>query len=170
MADAVTEGVRREARRWFELPVSSPTCSHVISSPPLKEWPFTSPTCIPEGVNNSSIALQASTKQQIALGPQTAYRGYQQLGANVTRYDGGFQRDWHEAIDLYKEETDMVRPIASAAQNFSPAALEPCRRLHGRLHYVTSVMSRSARALCSYRRTDSVCEVLFFVGTVGRSC
>jgi isopenicillin N synthase-like dioxygenase len=20
----------------------------------------------------------------------------------VTRYDGGFQRDWHEAIDLYK--------------------------------------------------------------------
>ena len=31
-------------------------------------------------------------------------RGYQMLGANVTRYEGGFQRDWHEGIDLYKEE------------------------------------------------------------------
>ena len=76
---------------------------------------------------------QAPTKQQIALGPQTSYRGYQQLGANVTRYVGGFQRDWHEAIDLYKEETDMVRHIASAAHTPSTAALEPCRRLHGQL-------------------------------------
>jgi isopenicillin N synthase-like dioxygenase len=25
------------------------------------------------------------------------------MGSNVTRYDGGFARDWHEAIDLYKD-------------------------------------------------------------------
>jgi hypothetical protein len=30
-------------------------------------------------------------------------RGYQRLGANVTRYDDTFQRDWHEALDLYYE-------------------------------------------------------------------
>ncbi len=30
-------------------------------------------------------------------------RGYQGLGANVTRYDGGFARDWHEGLDFYKE-------------------------------------------------------------------
>ena len=47
--------------------------------------------------------MQDHAKQQLALGPATHFRGYQQLGANVTRYDGGFQRDWHEAIDLYKE-------------------------------------------------------------------
>ena len=56
----------------------------------------------------SHPAMQAHLKEQIALRPQTAYRGYQQLGANVTRYDGGFQRDWHEAIDLYKEEAASV--------------------------------------------------------------
>lgn len=52
--------------------------------------------------------LQAEVKSQIALGPETSYRGYQELGSNVTRFDGGFQRDHHEAIDLYKEETDRV--------------------------------------------------------------
>ncbi len=55
--------------------------------------------------------MQAEVKQQIALGPETSYRGYQQLGSNVTRFDGGFQRDHHEAIDLYKEEADRVRPL-----------------------------------------------------------
>ena len=54
-------------------------------------------------------SVQAHVKEQIALNSRTAFRGYQQLGANVTRYDGGFQRDWHEAIDLYKEEADVVR-------------------------------------------------------------
>ena len=79
-------------------------------------------------------AMQAHLKEQIALRPQTAYRGYQQLGANVTRYDGGFQRDWHEAIDLYKEEADMVSthsypchmhlsiPLASPNDSLSPDA------------------------------------------------
>ena len=119
------------------------------TSPPLKESPFTSPTCNIDGVNHSSIALQASTKQQIALGPQTSYRGYQQLGANVTRYEGGFQRDWHEAIDLYKEEIDMVRPIASAAQTSSGAALEPSWPLHGQLQCCHIYLRRSGRVLCS---------------------
>lgn len=49
------------------------------------------------------IVMQANVKQQLALRADTNFRGYQQLGSNVTRYDGGFQRDWHEAIDLYKE-------------------------------------------------------------------
>ena len=146
------------------------SCCTTLTSPPLKRTLVIFPIHNIDGVKIGSIARQAPTKQQIALGPQTSYRGYQQLGANVTRYDGGFQRDWHEAIDLYKEVTDMVRPIASAAQNSSPAALEPCRRLRGQLHCVISMMSRSAWVLCSYRRTDGVCEVLFFVGTVGRSC
>ena len=34
-------------------------------------------------------------------------RGYQSLGANVTRYEDGFQRDWHEAIDVYYEVCAM---------------------------------------------------------------
>eukprot|EP00892_Ulva_mutabilis_P006008 jgi/Ulvmu1/377/UM001_0384.1 len=42
-------------------------------------------------------------KHEIALSPATNYRGYQSLGSNVTRYETGFQRDWHEAIDLYHE-------------------------------------------------------------------
>ena len=42
-------------------------------------------------------------KSQIEIQPETNYRGYQRLGANVTRYDGGFARDFHEAIDLYRE-------------------------------------------------------------------
>lgn len=54
-------------------------------------------------------------KQQIALGPKSSYRGYQQLGSNVTRFDGGFQRDHHEAIDLYKEEADRVRSASCRA-------------------------------------------------------
>ncbi|CAD7700651.1 unnamed protein product [Ostreobium quekettii] len=48
--------------------------------------------------------LPENIKEQIKITPQSHYRGYQRLGANVTRYEGGFQRDWHEGIDLYKEE------------------------------------------------------------------
>lgn len=53
--------------------------------------------------------LPLETKQQIALSPQTNYRGYQSLGTNVTRYDSpsgdkGYSRDHHEGIDLYKEQ------------------------------------------------------------------
>ena len=53
-------------------------------------------------------ALQEHIKQQIMIKPGTHYRGYQQLGANVTRYDEGYQRDWHEAIDLYREKSPQV--------------------------------------------------------------
>ena len=35
--------------------------------------------------------------------PSSGFRGYQQLGLNVTRYEGGFVRDWNEALDYYKE-------------------------------------------------------------------
>jgi hypothetical protein len=51
------------------------------------------------------VRLQEATKQQIALSPQRHFRGYQGLGANVTRYDGGFARDHHEGIDFYKDVT-----------------------------------------------------------------
>ena len=55
---------------------------------------------------------QEVVKKQIDIGPHTHFRGYQALGANVTRYEGGFQRDWHEAIDLYKE-ADPDTPAVS---------------------------------------------------------
>ncbi len=45
--------------------------------------------------------------------PKSSYRGYQFLGSNVTRYDGGFQRDWHEALDLYKDVRPHVGHIFS---------------------------------------------------------
>lgn len=52
--------------------------------------------------------MQEYIKKQILIRPDTHYRGYQQLGANVTRYEEGYQRDWHEAIDLYKEQSPQV--------------------------------------------------------------
>ncbi|EIE18553.1 Clavaminate synthase-like protein, partial [Coccomyxa subellipsoidea C-169] len=67
------------------------------------------PASVTDGVLQEArqwFNMPAEVKQQIALGPETSYRGYQQLGSNVTRFDGGFQRDHHEAIDLYKEEAD----------------------------------------------------------------
>ncbi|KAK9819032.1 hypothetical protein WJX74_007795 [Apatococcus lobatus] len=59
--------------------------------------------------------LPEEVKKQIDIGPHTHFRGYQALGANVTRYDGGFQRDWHEAIDLYKE-ADPDTPAPAGKQ------------------------------------------------------
>ncbi len=47
-------------------------------------------------------------KSEISIRSDAHFRGYQRLGANVTRYDGGFQRDWHEAIDLYRELSVQV--------------------------------------------------------------
>jgi hypothetical protein len=61
---------------------------------------------------------QEATKQQIALSPQRHFRGYQGLGANVTRYDGGFARDHHEGIDFYKDVTVCLSPFKVAS--FSP--------------------------------------------------
>ncbi|KAK9822807.1 hypothetical protein WJX81_000986 [Elliptochloris bilobata] len=51
------------------------------------------------------FALPESVKQEIALTPHSHFRGFQRLGDNVTRYEGGFARDWHEAIDLYREDS-----------------------------------------------------------------
>jgi hypothetical protein len=48
--------------------------------------------------------------------PGSAFRGYQALGENVTRYDGGFTRDFHEGIDLYREAAGMVRGTDSSRQ------------------------------------------------------
>eukprot|EP00293_Proteomonas_sulcata_P019730 CAMPEP_0184301558 /NCGR_PEP_ID=MMETSP1049-20130417/11732_1 /TAXON_ID=77928 /ORGANISM="Proteomonas sulcata, Strain CCMP704" /LENGTH=388 /DNA_ID=CAMNT_0026612589 /DNA_START=195 /DNA_END=1362 /DNA_ORIENTATION=+ len=47
--------------------------------------------------------LPDNQKQLIQVGEHTKFRGWQPLGVNVTRYEGGFQRDWHESIDLYRE-------------------------------------------------------------------
>jgi hypothetical protein len=57
------------------------------------------------------------TKQQIALSPQRHFRGYQSLGANVTRFDGGFARDYHEGIDFYKDVTVCLASSRGLAQN-----------------------------------------------------
>ena len=54
-------------------------------------------------VDGNLNLLVASLQTARAINMQLACRGYQQLGANVTRYQDGFQRDWHEAIDLYRE-------------------------------------------------------------------
>lgn len=56
------------------------------------------------------FALPEHIKKQILIKPDTHYRGYQQLGANVTRYEEDYQRDWHEAIDLYREQSPKVSP------------------------------------------------------------
>ena len=62
----------------------------------------------PQKQLSHSLSLQEHTKRQILIRPDTHYRGYQQLGANVTRYEDGYQRDWHEAIDLYREQSPQV--------------------------------------------------------------
>lgn len=36
---------------------------------------------------------------------------YQALGENVTRFKGGFQRDHHEAINLYLEAAGQARNV-----------------------------------------------------------
>eukprot|EP00891_Asterochloris_glomerata_P003840 jgi/Astpho2/3840/e_gw1.00062.83.1_t len=58
--------------------------------------------------------LPEHVKSQIEIQPETNYRGYQRLGANVTRYDGGFARDFHEAIDLYREVDARQLQIAAS--------------------------------------------------------
>jgi hypothetical protein len=59
------------------------------------------------------LLRQEHVKREMRIAPGKHYRGYQGLGDNVTRYEGGFQRDWHEAIDLYREQDPAavaVRP------------------------------------------------------------
>eukprot|EP01026_Neomeris_dumetosa_P083662 TRINITY_DN9742_c0_g1_i3.p1 TRINITY_DN9742_c0_g1~~TRINITY_DN9742_c0_g1_i3.p1 ORF type:complete len:341 (-),score=21.86 TRINITY_DN9742_c0_g1_i3:67-1089(-) len=62
--------------------------------------------------------LPESVKDEIKISKLSHFRGYQKLGANVTRYEESFQRDWHEAIDLYKEEDPQQ--IESRGLPYSP--------------------------------------------------
>ena len=60
------------------------------------------------------FANPRAEKERLRLGAGTSFRGYQALGDNVTRFeteDGrpGFSRDWHEAIDMYKEVSDLAQ-------------------------------------------------------------
>ena len=78
-------------------------------------------------------ASQEHIKQQIMIKPGTYYRGYQQLGANVTRYKGGYQRDWHEASGLYREISPQVALQKTInANQYMPEAVHAgdvvCRR------------------------------------------
>mmetsp|Transcript_49510 Transcript_49510/g.92259 ORF Transcript_49510/g.92259 Transcript_49510/m.92259 type:complete len:375 (-) Transcript_49510:74-1198(-) len=59
------------------------------------------------------FALPEIVKKEIALSSckWRGYRGYQALGANVTRYEGGYARDWHEAIDLYKDFSESSAEV-----------------------------------------------------------
>jgi isopenicillin N synthase-like dioxygenase len=80
--------------------------------PPL---PTGIPASVTEGVLAEArrwFALPQEEKARGALRSDTAFRGYQALGDNVTRYEGGFQRDWHEAIDLYREVDDTFLKVS----------------------------------------------------------
>lgn len=67
-----------------------------------------------------------SQKERLALAPRTHYRGYQSLGQNVTRYldtsgNPKFQRDWHEALDYYREVVnDDEYRLSSTTASTSP--------------------------------------------------
>eukprot|EP00879_Flechtneria_rotunda_P017829 GHRR01018688.1.p1 GENE.GHRR01018688.1~~GHRR01018688.1.p1 ORF type:complete len:302 (+),score=55.44 GHRR01018688.1:358-1263(+) len=80
---------------------------------------------VPEAVSTGVLAqahkwfaLPETVKRQLLLRPETCYRGYQPLGANVTRHHEGFTPDWHEALDLYKEESPSA--IKAAGHPASP--------------------------------------------------
>eukprot|EP01126_Amoeba_proteus_P014330 TRINITY_DN1626_c0_g1_i11.p1 TRINITY_DN1626_c0_g1~~TRINITY_DN1626_c0_g1_i11.p1 ORF type:complete len:303 (-),score=57.53 TRINITY_DN1626_c0_g1_i11:604-1440(-) len=55
-------------------------------------------------------------KMKISITNSKVFRGYQQLGQNITKY----QRDWHEAIDLFAEPKGVDLTI-----------YDPSRPLHG---------------------------------------
>lgn len=62
--------------------------------------------------------LPASVKHSCLLSAGSAYRGYQPLGANVTRHDTGFTQDWHQALDYFREEDPAV--VQAAGRPPSP--------------------------------------------------
>jgi isopenicillin N synthase-like dioxygenase len=51
--------------------------------------------------------LPQHVKDEISIRNSSHFRGYQSLGENVTKN----KRDWHEAIDLYKEMPEDGRPL-----------------------------------------------------------
>jgi hypothetical protein len=69
------------------------------------------------------LCVQADVKSQLLLSPASHYRGYQPLGLNVTRHEAGFTPDWHEALDLFREEEPAAVKVsgcsAGAATVFS---------------------------------------------------
>jgi len=67
------------------------------------------------------FALDEEKKVQIRIHPDTL-RGYQKLGENVTRY----KRDWHEAIDFYRDEASSEHPLKGLNQwPDTPSDLRP---------------------------------------------
>lgn len=65
--------------------------------------------------------MQEEIKKQISLSAESRFRGYQPLGANVTRYENGFARDWHEGIDLYRESKVASKVSMSGRSQVHPA-------------------------------------------------
>ncbi|KAF8073234.1 2-oxoglutarate-dependent dioxygenase [Scenedesmus sp. PABB004] len=100
---AVTEGVLRDARAWFAQPVSGRRGrgGGDCRPPPPREQAWRALTSPPPPPPRGA---QESAKRPLLLSPGTHFRGWQPLGANVTRHEGGFTRDMHEAIDFYREE------------------------------------------------------------------
>lgn len=70
------------------------------------------------------VVSQEAVKRQIELSAASKFRGYQPLGANVTRYAGGYSRDWHEGIDLYREgQVEILHCNNQAAEPIQAQAL-----------------------------------------------
>eukprot|EP00882_Tetradesmus_deserticola_P004245 GHRQ01004484.1.p1 GENE.GHRQ01004484.1~~GHRQ01004484.1.p1 ORF type:complete len:303 (+),score=107.64 GHRQ01004484.1:1619-2527(+) len=65
----------------------------------------------------SPCMLQADVKSSLLLSPASHYRGYQPLGLNVTRHEAGFTPDWHEALDLFREEDPAAVKAAGRPQS-----------------------------------------------------
>jgi isopenicillin N synthase-like dioxygenase len=58
------------------------------------------PPAVSDGVRAAArewFARPTAEKDLVKIRRGTEGRGYQGLGSNVTRHDGGFTRDWHEA-------------------------------------------------------------------------
>ena len=96
----------------YRLPMPRPVPMPMpVPRPPLHRHillaclPARPPVCLPARL---PARLQEAAKREVALSPATHYRGWQRLGANVTRFEGGFQRDWHEGLDLYKVRLSSV--------------------------------------------------------------
>jgi len=116
---ALCDLVRTMSRQWFALPEAkkvgrvSPRPTPTPTAPALDNLTLSlrleRRTRDGQGLHwncgkAEEEAGRSAWQAEIALRScrQRGFRGYQALGANVTRYDGGFQRDVHEAIDLYK--------------------------------------------------------------------
>jgi hypothetical protein len=66
-------------------------------------------------LSSSHICMQAEVKSSLLLSPGSHYRGYQPLGLNVTRHAAGFTPDWHEALDLFREEEPAAAKVRHGA-------------------------------------------------------